>query len=97
MVPLYVGDTQKIMSYYEGALTHFKQDNCCMLAKAFIKFIEPGKRKNHPYNGRMAPPGSAPGTSMDPEKTKPKWWPLGVEHKEPDHLRKECEFLFSPG
>ncbi|KAJ5182869.1 hypothetical protein N7492_000485 [Penicillium capsulatum] len=89
MVPLRVGDTQKILNYYEGALKHFQQLNCRMVAKAFIKFIEPRKQVRHPYNGGKAPPGSAPGTSGDPEKTKPEWWPPGVMHKEPDHLRKE--------
>lgn len=96
MVPLRVGDTQKIMNYYEGALKHFQQLNCRMVAKAFIKFVEPRKQVRHPYNGGKAPPGSAPGTSGDPEKTKPEWWPPGVMHKEPDHLRKECEFFFPP-
>lgn len=90
MVPLRVGDSQKVMAYYEGALKHFQQLNCRMVAKAFIKFIEPRKQVRHPYNGGKPPPGSAPGTTGDPEKTKPEWWPPGVMHKEPDHLRKEC-------
>ncbi|KAI3113415.1 hypothetical protein CBS147333_2853 [Penicillium roqueforti] len=89
MVPLRIGDSQKVMAYYEGALKHFQQLNCRMVAKAFIKFIEPRKQVRHPYNGGKAPPGSAPGTTGDPEKTKPEWWPPGVMHKEPDHLRKE--------
>ncbi|KAJ5836584.1 hypothetical protein N7447_002610 [Penicillium robsamsonii] len=89
MVPLRIGDAQKVMAYYEGALKHFQQLNCRMVAKAFIKFIEPRKQVRHPYNGGKAPPGSAPGTTGDPEKTKPEWWPPGVMHKEPDHLRKE--------
>ncbi|KAI3110502.1 hypothetical protein CBS147330_9930 [Penicillium roqueforti] len=89
MVPLRIGDAQKVMSYYEGALKHFQQLNCRMVAKAFIKFIEPRKQVRHPYNGGKSPPGSAPGTTGDPEKTKPEWWPPGVMHKEPDHLRKE--------
>ncbi|KAJ5176743.1 uncharacterized protein N7482_002620 [Penicillium canariense] len=89
MVPLRIGDTSKVMSYYEGALKHFQQLNCRMVAKAFIKFIEPRKQVRHPYNGGKPPPGSAPGTTGDPEKTKPEWWPPGVMHKEPDHLRKE--------
>ena len=90
MVPLRIGDSQKVMAYYEGALKHFQQLNCRMVAKAFIKFIEPRKQVRHPYNGGKPPPGSAPGTTGDPEKTKPEWWPPGVMHKEPDHLRKEC-------
>ncbi|KAJ9482721.1 hypothetical protein VN97_g10703 [Penicillium thymicola] len=89
MVALRIGDTQKVMTYYEGALKHFQQLNCRMVAKAFIKFIEPRKQVRHPYNGGKPPPGSAPGTMGDPEKTKPEWWPPGVMHKEPDHLRKE--------
>ncbi|KAJ5573878.1 uncharacterized protein N7459_008305 [Penicillium hispanicum] len=89
MIALRVGDTQKVLSYYEGALKHFQQLNCRMVAKAFIKFIEPRKQVRHPYNGGKPPPGSAPGTTGDPEKTKPEWWPPGVMHKEPDHLRKE--------
>ncbi|KAJ5099537.1 hypothetical protein N7532_006538 [Penicillium argentinense] len=86
---LRIGDTQKIINYYEGALKHFQQLNCRMVAKAFIKFIEPRKQVRHPYNGGKPPAGSAPGTTGDPEKTKPEWWPPGVMHKEPDHLRKE--------
>ncbi|KAJ5689407.1 hypothetical protein N7462_003799 [Penicillium macrosclerotiorum] len=89
MVPLRIGESQKVMAYYEGALKHFQQLNCRMVAKAFIKFIEPRKQVRHPYNGGKPPPGSAPGTTGDPEKTKPEWWPPGVMHKEPDHLRKE--------
>ncbi|EKV14561.1 hypothetical protein PDIG_32750 [Penicillium digitatum PHI26] len=89
MVPLRIGDAQKVMAYYEGALKHFQQLNCRMVAKAFIKFIEPRKQVRHPYNGGKPPAGSAPGTTGDPEKTKPEWWPPGVMHKEPDHLRKE--------
>ena len=95
MVPLRIGDTQKVMGYYEGALKHFQQLNCRMVAKAFIKFIEPRKQVRHPYNGGKPPPGSAPGTTGDPEKTKPEWWPPGVMHKEPDHLRKECMYCLS--
>ncbi|OKP00905.1 hypothetical protein PENSUB_7486 [Penicillium subrubescens] len=89
MVPLRIGDTAKVLTYYEGALKHFQQLNCRMVAKAFIKFIEPRKQVRHPYNGGKPPAGSAPGTTGDPEKTKPEWWPPGVMHKEPDHLRKE--------
>lgn len=93
MVPLRIGETQKVTSYYESALKHFQQLNCRMVAKAFIKFIEPRKQVRHPYNGGKPPPGSAPGTTGDPEKTKPEWWPPGVMHKEPDHLRKECMYF----
>lgn len=93
MVRIRVGDTKKVMSYYKSALERFQQSNCKMVAKAFIKFIEPHKQVRHPYSGGKPPPGSAPGATGDPEKTKPEWWPPGVMHKEPDHLLKECMFL----
>lgn len=91
MVGLEVGDTEKILAYYECALKHFQQINCRQIAKAFIKFIEPRKQVKHPYNGGKPPAGAPPGQKGDPEKTKPEWWPSGVQHKEPDHLKKEGE------
>ncbi|KAF9894056.1 hypothetical protein FE257_009029 [Aspergillus nanangensis] len=89
MVGLEVGDTEKVLEYYENALKHFQQLNCRQIAKAFIKFIEPRKQVKHPYNGGKPRAGAASGEKGDPEKTKPEWWPAGVVHKEPDHLRKE--------
>ncbi|KAB8075909.1 hypothetical protein BDV29DRAFT_189797 [Aspergillus leporis] len=89
MVGIEIGDTEKILEYYENALKHFQQLNCRQIAKAFIKFIEPRKQVKHPYNGGKPRAGAASGEKGDPEKTKPEWWPAGVVHKEPDHLRKE--------
>lgn len=92
-VPLRIGNETDIINYYKSTLKHFKQLNCRMLAKEFIKVIEPGKQVRHPYNGGKPPAGSALGSTGDPEKTKPEWWPLSVMHREPDHLRKECMLL----
>ncbi|KAF7591253.1 hypothetical protein BBP40_001814 [Aspergillus hancockii] len=89
MVGMEIGDNEKILEYYENALKHFQQLNCRQIAKAFIKFIEPRKQVKHPYNGGKPRAGAASGEKGDPEKTKPEWWPAGVVHKEPDHLRKE--------
>ncbi|KAJ6076860.1 hypothetical protein N7499_008841 [Penicillium canescens] len=89
LVPLRIGEQRKVMDYYEGALKYFQQINCRAIAKAFIRFIEPRKQVKHPYNGGKPPPGSAPGTKGDPEKTKPEWWPHTIMHREPDHLKKE--------
>ncbi|KAH3464764.1 hypothetical protein KXV78_009353 [Aspergillus fumigatus] len=86
-VGLEIGDTPRVLAYYERSLTHFQQVNCRQIAKAFIKFIEPRKQVKHPYNGRK--PGDPRGKEGDPEKTKPEWWPADVVHKEPDHLRKD--------
>jgi hypothetical protein len=89
MVGIEIGDTPKILDYYERSLKHFQQLNCRQIAKAFIKFIEPRKQVKHPYNGGKPAPGAPPGKKGDPEKTKPDWWPAEVVHKEPDHLRKD--------
>ncbi|PYH94675.1 hypothetical protein BO71DRAFT_429774 [Aspergillus ellipticus CBS 707.79] len=84
---LQIGDSDRLRQYYTTALTHFQQFNCRIIAKAFIRFIEPRKQVKHPYNGRPRR-GAPPGTKADPEKTKPEWWPAGMAHREPDHLNK---------
>ncbi|KAJ5495185.1 hypothetical protein N7539_000301 [Penicillium diatomitis] len=58
MAPLRIGDTAKVTAYYETALKHFQQLNCRMIAKAFIKHIEPRKQVRFPYNGGKPPAGS---------------------------------------
>lgn len=80
MIELEIGDTEKVIAYYENALKRFQQLNCRNIAKAFIKAIEPRKQVRYPYNG---------GRTGNPELTKPAWWPPGVIHKEPDHLKME--------
>ncbi|OKL58039.1 hypothetical protein UA08_06737 [Talaromyces atroroseus] len=83
-----VDDEARLKKYYEKAFEGFQQLNCRVIAKAFIKLVEPRKQVNYPYNGRRA--SSSPGGERraDPEMTKPPWWPAGVTHKEPDHLLK---------
>ncbi|CRG88329.1 hypothetical protein PISL3812_05358 [Talaromyces islandicus] len=83
-----VDDEQRLKKYYEKAFESFQQLNCRIIAKAFIKVVEPRKQVNYPYNGRRSSPGSDPEIQPDPEMTKPPWWPAGVKHKEPDHLLK---------
>lgn len=87
-IPLEIGDSEKILLFYENAFRALQQLNCRQIAKAFIKVIEPRKQVKHPYNGGKPPAGAAPGEKGDPEKTKPDWWPTGVTHREPDHLKK---------
>lgn len=90
-----VDDEVRLKKYYEKAFEAFQQLNCRVIAKAFIKLVEPRKQVNYPYNGRRA--SSSPGGEKraDPELTKPPWWPVGVTHKEPDHLLKAGKCLFS--
>ncbi|KAL4782053.1 hypothetical protein BJX76DRAFT_349670 [Aspergillus varians] len=83
---LRVGQTKLLRAYYEKAFDCFQQLNCRVIAKAFVKLVEPRKQVMHPYNGRRTVAGTT--QEHDPEKTKPKWWPSGVTHKEPDHLGK---------
>lgn len=86
---LRLGDTEALRHYYERAFDKFQQLNCRVIAKAFIKLVEPRKQVNHPYNGRRT--SASASQRMDPELTKPNWWPAGVTHKEPDHLFKPGE------
>ncbi|KAI5290086.1 hypothetical protein KEM54_002476 [Ascosphaera aggregata] len=83
-VPLRIGDTDKVRAFYEAQWRNFQQTNCRHMGKAYIKIIEPRKQVKFPYNGGKG----APGEKGDPEKTKPEWWPAGVIHREPDHLKK---------
>ncbi|PWY92737.1 hypothetical protein BO70DRAFT_357878 [Aspergillus heteromorphus CBS 117.55] len=83
---LRIGQTELVRRYYEKAFEAFQQLNCRVVAKAYVKLVEPRKQVNHPYNGRRTTGASS--QKMDPELTKPKWWPTGVTHKEPDHLQK---------
>lgn len=82
-----VGQTDLLRQFYEKAFDNLQQLNCRVIAKAFVKLVEPRKQVNHPYNGRRTVMGG-PCQRLDPELTKPKWWPAGVQHKEPDHLLK---------
>lgn len=77
--------------YYEKAFESLQQINCRILAKAYIKLVEPRKQVNYPYNGRKIISGTS--QQFDPELTKPAWWPSGVTHREPDHLLKPGRLL----
>lgn len=72
--------------YYEKVFQNLQQTNCRVLAKAYIKLVEPRKQVNYPYNGRKIVAGRT--RQLDPDETKPPWWPSGVSHREPDHLPK---------
>ena len=61
-----------------------QQVNCKSIAKVWIKMIEEKKQIHHPYNGG----GEKSKWGGDSAKSKPRWWPEDVQHKEPDHLKK---------
>ncbi|KAF2404487.1 hypothetical protein EJ06DRAFT_206628 [Trichodelitschia bisporula] len=73
---LRIGDTDALTSFYCYSFELMQQLAMKALVKAWIKEIEPKKQRNFPYAKKN-------------EKT-PAWWPIDkVNHKEPDHLRKE--------
>ncbi|KAJ5779839.1 hypothetical protein N7457_007559 [Penicillium paradoxum] len=85
-VSISVKERDFLRLYYEKVFQNLQQTNCRVIAKAYIKLVEPRKQVNYPYNGRKIVEGRT--RQLDPEATKPPWWPLGVSHREPDHLPK---------
>ncbi|KAJ5910704.1 uncharacterized protein N7473_000007, partial [Penicillium subrubescens] len=81
-----IQDSKAMIHIYEKAFANLQQTNCRVLAKAYIKILEPRKQVNYPYNGRKLVGGRK--VQFDPEATKPPWWPSLVRHHEPDHLPK---------
>ncbi|KAJ5976595.1 hypothetical protein N7481_010302 [Penicillium waksmanii] len=83
---LSIKDTNFLRLYYEKVFQNIQQTNCRVLAKAYVKLVEPQKQVNHPYNGRKVVAGEV--QQLCPEECKPAWWPPEVRHREPDHLLK---------
>jgi len=81
-----VKDTDLLRGYYEKVFQNLQQTNCRVIAKAYVKLVEPRKQVNYPYNGRKIVAGRT--QQLEPDATKPPWWPTGVSHREPDHLPK---------
>ncbi|KAK9376889.1 uncharacterized protein V1513DRAFT_429713 [Lipomyces chichibuensis] len=72
--PLVICDREAVTALLEAKFLQLQQLVCKVVAKAWIKVIEPKKQSNHPYNKG--------------EEFKPDWWPSEARHKEPDHLMK---------
>ena len=71
---LVIGNTPEVAAFLETRFRQLQQLVCKIVAKAWIKVIEPKKQTRYPYNKG--------------EESKPTWWPSNVRHKEPDHLMK---------
>ncbi len=84
---LSIGEDADVSAFYTQRFMDLQQNSCKVIAKAFVKAIEPKKQTKHPYTG-----GS---------ERAPSWWPPRppggtratakegfVRHKEPDHLMK---------
>ncbi|KAJ5292318.1 uncharacterized protein N7443_008271 [Penicillium atrosanguineum] len=81
-----IRDKDFLRGYYEKVFQNLQQTNCRVIAKAYVKLVEPRKQVNYPYNGRKIVAGRT--QQLEPDATKPPWWPSGVSHREPDHLPK---------
>ncbi|KAK6069654.1 hypothetical protein SCUP234_10567 [Seiridium cupressi] len=77
-----ISDTKQLWQFYELRFKNCQQAACKLIAKAWIKTVEPKKQSTHPYTGK--------------DEKAPDWWPQPwgdgqenkVRHKEPDHLYK---------
>lgn len=81
---LVIGDGAEVQEFYMQRFREMQQTTCKVIAKAFVKLVEPKKQSSHPYTkgNEGAPP----------------WWPStegpdGVIHKEPDHLLRGRRLL----
>lgn len=81
-----VKDKIYLRRYYEKVFQNLQQTNCRVIAKVYVKVVEPRKQAQYPYNGRKPVAGEM--QQFSPEETRPPWWPIGVSHREPDHLLK---------
>ncbi|KAH6654421.1 hypothetical protein BKA67DRAFT_278713 [Truncatella angustata] len=81
--PIAVSDSKQLWLFYEQRFKNCQQAACKLIAKAWIKTVEPKKQSTHPYTGK--------------DEKAPDWWPQPwgegtehkVRHKEPDHLYKK--------
>lgn len=60
---------------YDKLFSALTQSVCKIVAKEWIKFIEPRKQATHPYKFG--------------DDSRPPWWPAKVKHTEPDHMDKD--------
>ncbi|CAK7275487.1 hypothetical protein SEPCBS57363_006711 [Sporothrix epigloea] len=82
-VPVQISNEQVIWNIYDQRFRGLQQTACKLIAKAWVKLVEPKKQSTHPYTGS--------------DEKAPDWWPKPwgttrdekVRHKEPDHLYKK--------
>jgi Protein of unknown function (DUF2841) len=72
-----IDDSQALEKFYEATFSHLQELAMKSILKAWIKEVEPKKSRKHPYCKK--------------NESKPDFWPDGVEHTEPDHLKKDRE------
>jgi hypothetical protein len=80
-----INDSKGLWNFYDQRFKSCQQSACKLIAKAWVKLVEPKKQSTHPYTGS--------------DEKAPDWWPKPwgttkedkVRHKEPDHLYKRGE------
>ncbi|PKS10339.1 hypothetical protein jhhlp_002090 [Lomentospora prolificans] len=81
--PIRIGESDVVWNFYQQRFKNCQQTACKLIAKAWVKAVEPKKQSHHPYTGK--------------DEKAPEWWPKPwgpmkderVRHKEPDHLYKK--------
>lgn len=81
--PVRISEEHVIWNIYDQRFRGLQQTACKLIAKAWVKLVEPKKQSTHPYTGS--------------DEKAPDWWPKPwgttrdekVRHKEPDHLYKK--------
>ncbi|KAK4946209.1 hypothetical protein LTR10_014721 [Elasticomyces elasticus] len=79
-----VDDRERLERWFREAFVAMQQVACRTIAKIWIKRIHPKKQSTHPYNG-----GMPRGEPLDPNRTRPPYWPAHVIHREPDHIGRD--------
>lgn len=87
-LPLRINEAERIWHIYDLRFRGLQQTACKLIAKAWVKLVEPKKQSTHPYTGS--------------DEKAPDWWPKPwgstrdekVRHKEPDHLYKKGKFIY---
>lgn len=85
-VAIPIKDKDLLRQYYVKVFQNLQQTNCRIIAKAWVKLVEPHKQIHYPYNGRKVVAGKT--IQLSSIETQPPWWPPGVRHHGPDHLLK---------
>ncbi|KAH8926903.1 hypothetical protein BT69DRAFT_1317293 [Atractiella rhizophila] len=67
--------SESVSVFLQNEFSNLQQVSCRIVAKLWIKVIEPKKQNRYPYQRG--------------ERSKPDWWPREIRHKEPDHLKKD--------
>jgi hypothetical protein len=77
-----IGEAAEVQEFYMQRFKDCQQNACKLIAKAWVKAVEPKKQSNHPYTRG--------------DESAPDWWPAPwgssmherVRHIEPDHQKK---------